>query len=131
MTVPIPPSDERVAKLSRAWLDSNPADGGPPYWVQGEQLDWVGRGDFESYWRFVLRLSEDVADDDTETIEQIGVDPLWTLVNYWPDAALDSIEGEAGTHSKLLQALAMVIPPTDVAGMRIDAILAAHGKTRA
>jgi hypothetical protein len=127
MTVPISRSGERVAELSGAWLDSNPADGGSPYWVQGEHLDWVGRGDFESYWRFVLRLSEDVADDDTETSEQIGVDPLWTLVNYWPDAALESIEVEAGTQYKLLQALAVVIPPSDVTGMRIDAILAAHG----
>jgi hypothetical protein len=128
MRVPEPPNDERISRLARAWLTATMASEQPPDWVEDETLGWRGRGDFGSLWRFVLRLCDDVADDDTEAIEQIGVDPLWTLVNYWPDAALAAIEEEADTQPKLLGALSIVIPPSHVAGSRIEAILAQHGQ---
>jgi hypothetical protein len=72
-------------------------------------------------------LSEEVPESDIDTVEQIGVEPLWSLVHEWRDETLTAVEAEASTHPRLLQALAVVIPPDQVARERIQAILARHG----
>jgi len=79
-------------------------------------------------WRFVLKLCEDVANDDSDMIGMIGAGPLHDVIDTWPDAALTSIEAEVDATPTLLRALSIVIAPTALAQQRIDAILARHGQ---
>lgn len=123
-----PPSDELIAQLSRAWLTAQTADEAPSDWVESQQDDWVRFGNYAAMWRFVLRLCQDVSDDDDDTIGMIGAGPFWSVIHEWPDAALTAIEAETDLHPTLLRALSGVVAPTDLAQQRIDAILARHGR---
>ena len=122
------PSDEMVAQLSKAWLTAYAAAEAPPEWVENQQLDWMRFGYFDALWRFVVQLCEDVSADDDEAIRQIAVDPLWNLIQEWPDAALAAIDAEADVHRKLIRALASVVAPTDLAQQQIAEIVDRHGR---
>jgi hypothetical protein len=125
---PNPPSDELIAQLSRAWLTAQIGDEAPPEWVEDQEVDWVRFGNYAAMWRFVLRLCQDVSDDDDDTIGMIGAGPFWSAIHEWPDAALTAIEAETDPHPTLLRALSGVIAPTEIVERRIDAILARHGQ---
>lgn len=84
-------------------------------------------GDYEAMWRFVLKLCEDVAHDDSELIAMIGVDPLNGMIITWPDEALALIEAEVATNSTLREALSIVLTDSPTVRDRIDAILGGHG----
>jgi hypothetical protein len=121
-----PTSDADIEQASAVWLARRAAGDAPPEWVQDLQLDWVRLGDYEATWRFVLRLCKGAADDDRDTVEMIGADPLHDLIVNWPDAALTSIEAEVDANPTLLQALATIMTETQPIRRRIDAILARH-----
>jgi len=123
-----PPSDERIAQLSRAWLTAQTRDDAPPEWVVEQEDDWVRFGNYAAMWRFVLRLCQDVSDDDDNTIGMIGAGPFWSVIHEWPDAALTAIEAEAEPHPTLIRALSIVTTSTEIVEQRIDAILARHGR---
>jgi hypothetical protein len=123
---PNPPSDELIAQLSHAWLAAQTAGEAPPEWVADQQLDWLRLGNYTAMWRFVLRLCQDVADDDDDAIAQIGADPFWNVIQEWPDTALAEIEAETNPHPMLLRALSSVIAPTELVQQRMDEILARH-----
>jgi hypothetical protein len=122
-----PPSDELIAQLSRAWLTAQIGDEAPPEWVGEQEDDWLRFGNYAAMWRLVLRLCQDVSDDDDNTIGMIGAGPFWSVIHEWPDAALTTIEAETDPHPTLLRALSIVTVPTEILEQRIDAILARHG----
>lgn len=125
-----PASDRDIERVSASWLASQAADEAPDDWVEQWQTKRCVDGDYMAMWRFVLRLCVDVSDDDSETIEMIGVDPLNGMIITWPDTALTLIEAEVVTNSTLLEALSIVLTDSPIVRDRIDAILARHGKER-
>ena len=125
-----PPSDSDIERASATWLACQAVGDAPDDWVEHLEEDWRRDGDYAAMWRFVLKLCQDVADDDSETIGMIGAGPLHDTIHTWPDKALKSIEAAVNGNPKLLQALAIILPHTQSIGERIDAILARHGQER-
>jgi hypothetical protein len=125
-----PVSDRDIDRVSAAWLASQAGDEHSKDLVESWQDTRFIGDDYEAMWRFVLKLCEDVEPDDTETIGAIGVDPLWGMVNRWPDTTLRLAEAEAATNPTLVQALAIVLTSEQSVRNRMDAILARHGIER-
>jgi hypothetical protein len=116
-------SESDIQRVSAAWLASQSADDSPDHWV----IDWQeyrrGQGDYMTMWRFVLRLCEDVGGGDSETIEMIGVDPLWFMIHTWPDETLTLIEAEVPKNPTLLKALPIILTDEPSVRERLDAII--------
>jgi hypothetical protein len=117
-------SDSDIRQVSAAWLAARSADDPVDDWVEDWQDRRGIRGDYMAMWRFVLRLCDDVQDGDSDTIGMIGVDPLWSMVNRWPDETFSLLEGEVAKNPTLLEALSSVITDDPAVRDRLDAILA-------
>jgi hypothetical protein len=121
-----PVSESDIQRVSAAWLAFQSADDSPEDWVEDWQDKRRSQGDYMAMWRFVLRLCEDVRGDDSETIEMIGVDPLWSMIYRWPNETLTLIEAEVPRNPTLLKALQIILTDESSVRERIDAILARH-----
>lgn len=119
-----------VEQVSAAWLATQAADDPPEAWVHHWETKLAMRGDYMAMWRFVLKLCEDVAGDDSEAIVMIGVDPLTTMMIQWEETTLTLIEAEVVRNPTLLKAVAVLLASSDAVWDRLDAILARHGETR-
>ncbi|HEV3322343.1 MAG TPA: hypothetical protein VG147_09160 [Solirubrobacteraceae bacterium] len=119
-----PVSDSDIQQVSAAWLAARSADESVDDWVEDWQDERRIQGDYMAMWRFVLRLCDDVQDNDSDTIGMIGVDPLWSMVNRWPDVTFTLLEGDAAKNLILLKALSSVITDDPAVRDRLDAILA-------
>ena len=125
------PSNEEIARVSKAWLALQ-ATKDPQYnWSVDIKEEWREADDYSAMSRYVLQLCRDVEPGDNDTIGMIGASPLEDLIEGWPDAALVLIEGEVNTNPVMLQALKAVWTRVPAVRQRIDAILAARGETRA
>lgn len=118
-----PVSERDIEQVSASWLASQAADNPPEDWVESWQGERRMGGDYTAMWRFVLKLCEDVADDDSDMIGMIGVDPLNSMIITWPDKALTLIEAEVATNPTLHEALAIVLTTEQPVRDRIDRIL--------
>jgi uncharacterized protein DUF6869 len=125
------PSDKEVARVSEAWLALQATKDSQHDWSVDAKEAWREAGDYSAMLRLVLQLCRDVAPDDGENIVMIGVSPLEDLISEWPDATLSLVEKEVDRNPVLLQALKSVWTRQQAVRERIDAILAAHGETRA
>jgi|SRR5580658_4731817 hypothetical protein len=125
------PSDEEIARVSEAWLALQATKDSQYDWSVDARERWREAGDYSAMLRLVLQLCRDVAPDDDEGIGMIGVSPLEDLIDGWPDAALSLVEKEVDSNPVLLQALKCVWTRQPAVRLRIDAILAARGETRA
>jgi hypothetical protein len=119
-----PPSDPDIDRASSAWLAYQATEDEQYDWVIELQDDWLIHGDYDSMWRFLLKVCTDVAKDDDDTIGMIGAGPLYDMIHTWPDEALASIEAEASQNPTLLRALSIVITSVPAVRDQIDAILA-------
>jgi hypothetical protein len=124
------PSDSDIARASTAWLAYQATEDEQYDWVIEQQDDWLLRGDYDSMWRFILKLCEDVASDDDDIIGMIGAGPLENMIVTWPDTALRLVAAEVGRNPTMLQALAGVWTQGLPIRERLDAILARHGQER-
>ncbi len=125
------PSDKEVARVSEAWLALQATKDSQHDWSVDAKETWREAGDYSAMLRLVLQLCRDVAPDDGENIVMIGVSPLEDLIREWPDATLSLVEKEVDSNPTLLKALKSVWTRQQAVRERIDAILAAHGETRA
>ncbi len=125
------PSDDDVARVSEAWLALQATKDDQYDWSVDVKDTWREAGDYSASLRLVLQLCRDVAPDDEESIVMIGVSPLEDLIGEWPDTALSFAETEVDRNPVLLEALKCVWTRQPAVRQRIDAILAAHGETRA
>jgi hypothetical protein len=116
-----------IARASASWLETATAGRASKEWVHDLQIEWLTNGQFECLWRFILRLCETVDPEDSEIIDQIGVDPLVDLILSFPDQALEAIEDVAAQQPTVMRALSIFIGYSDAVDSRIDAILARHG----
>ena len=99
-------------------------------WVNDLEDRWRRDNDYAAMWRYVLKLCDDVAVDDTHTIGMIGAGPLENLVVRWPDEALPAIDIEVANNRVLLEALATTWTQGLAIRDRIDAILERHDQDR-
>lgn len=127
MSDPGPPTDADIERAAAAWLSCRARGEETPTWVEELTLSCLTQGHSAAMWRFVLRLYAGVAPDDTETIEMIGIDPLWSMIREWPDATLASIEAEVDTNPTLARSLSVGITAQEPARQRLAAILARYG----
>ena len=125
------PSDEEVARISQAWLALLATRDSQYEWSVDAKETWREADDYSAMSRYVLQLCRDIAQDDGERIGMIGASPLEDLIDAWPDAAVSLVEREVENNPVLLQALKFVWTRQPAIQERIDAILAAHGETRA
>ena len=98
-----PFSEQDIEQVSAAWLASQATEEPPDGWVERWQTRRCVDGDYMVMWRFVLKLCQEVAADDSDTIGMIAADPLWCVIDNWPDRALTSIEAEVETNPRLLR----------------------------
>jgi hypothetical protein len=130
MSDPARPSDLDIERASAAWLAYQATQEEQYDWVVERQDDWLIHGDYDSMWRFLLKLCMDVANDDDDTIGMIGAGPLENMIVTWPDTALRLVTAEVGRNPTMLQALAGVWTQGLPIRGRLDAILARHGQER-
>jgi hypothetical protein len=119
-----------VEQVSASWLASQAAGDSPEGWVESWQSRWYRPDDYMAMWRFVLKLCEDVASDDSKAISMIGVDPLNSMMIRWEDETLMLIEAEVASNPTLLKATSILLTTSDAVEDRLDAILARYGETR-
>lgn len=113
----------------KAW-NTNQSEAEQHDWVIEQQDDWLLHGDYNSMWRFIVKVCEDVASDDEDMIGMIGAAPLENMIVTWPDTALGLVEVEVGRNPTMLRALAGVWTQGLPIRERLDAILARHGQER-
>jgi len=126
-----PPSDSEIARVSSGRLAFLATKESQYEWSVEAEEAWREAGDYSAMSRYVLQLCSDVKPDDGESIGMIGASQLEDLIDAWPDTALSLIESEVKNNPELLQALKFVWTQQPAVRERIDAILAAHGATRA
>lgn len=119
-----------IRRASASWLATAAAGKAPEEWVEDLQTGWVVAEQWECLWRFILRLCETVDPEDSEIIDQIGVDPLVSLLIWYPDQALQAIEDVAAEQPTVVRALSIFIGDSEVDESRVDAILARYGTPR-
>lgn len=122
--------DDLITRASGSWLTTAAADKAPDKWVHELQMEWLGTGQFECLWRFILRLCETVDPEDRKIFDKIGVDPLVDLVLWFPDQALRAIEDVAEQQPTVIDALSIVMGDTKELDARIDAVLDRCGRPR-
>lgn len=122
----LPDNSEVSRRTAVAWLECQRTGLDFYDWVENQTLEWMHSGDFTAMRDFVLELCETA--DDQQTIERIGVGPLYDMVRIWPDLTLKLVEAEADTNPSLLQALSIVMTSKASVRQRIDAILGRHGQ---
>ncbi len=122
-----PASEYDIEQVSGAWLASRAVGSATDDWVENWQVRREMSGDYTAIWRFVVKLCENVASNDSETIGLIGAGPLWDMIYTWPDKALSLIEAEVATNRTLVEALSIIVTDESLVRERIDAILARHG----
>jgi hypothetical protein len=116
-----------IERAAAAWLSCQARGDGPPVWVVELTMHCLRLGHYAAMWRFVLLLCAGAAPDDSETIEMIGVGPLFSMITRWPEATLASIEAEVDSNPTLLRSLAVGITSMQPARQRLDAIVARCG----
>lgn len=116
-----------IEPASVSWLTTAAAGKAPDEWVNSLQMEWLGTGQFEYFWRFILKLCEDVDPNNKEIIDKIGVDPIVSLMLEFPDQTLQAIEEAAEQQPTLISALSIVMGDSEEVDARIDAILARYG----
>ncbi len=83
-------------------------------------------GQFESLWKFILRLCEIVDPKDREIIAQIGTDPIFDLFCEFPDQAINAIEDLGNQQPTLIEALKIADAESDEIQSRIEAVVARY-----
>jgi hypothetical protein len=125
--------DDNVDLVERAadsWLAARVAGEAPSEWVHDIQLEWMTTGQFESLWKFILRLCEIVDPKDKEIIALIGTDPIFELVCEFPDQAIEAIENMGNKQPTLIEALSIADAESDEIQSRIEAVVARYGGPR-
>jgi hypothetical protein len=122
------PDDSEIERAAAAWLSCQGKGERAPSWVHDLTDSYVDSGQNEAMWRFVLRLCARVSPGDVETIDMIGVGPLYDMISAWPDATLGLIEAEVATNPTLLRSLSVGITSKQPERQRLDAILARYGE---
>jgi hypothetical protein len=116
-----------VARATASWLETTAADKAPDYWIHDLEMEWADT-DFEKFWKFILSLCETVDSKNEKVIEMIGVDPLYSLMIFFPDQTLQAIEDVAEQQPTLISALSSVLGAgSEQRNARMDAILARYG----